>query len=252
MKTVIITLFILVLSACTNAQVYEAPENIIYNNDLITWDAIQDAVSYKVILDDEETLLEESSFDVSHLLDGSYTISIYAIYIDNTEVFSSFNFTVNRFTPVNLSITNNILSFDSSELSTYELFIDEVLITTFNTPSIDLSDYIELFNNYNIQVVAIYDGISYPSEPIQLNTFTKLDLDQEITFELRSSNEISFDFESLDQILWIEMNETIIDETLYTSTSTSLTFNEELFFYPSYGTSLILRFFSQVSKRSRH
>jgi len=237
MKKLLILLLILLLSACDQTQDYKVPENITYNNDLITWDSIQDAISYNVILNDEETLLDEPSFDVSNLPNGEYNILIYAIYEDNTEVFSPFSFTIHRnyTSPMNLSISDHILSFDSSYLTTYQLFIDDILITTFNTTSIDLSTYTQLYNTYDIKVVAIYDDTSYPSETLIYNTHIKLDLDQEMTYELRSSEEISFDFDHLDQIIRIEKNQTIIADTLYTATTTSLTFNKNLFFYPSYG-----------------
>jgi hypothetical protein len=237
MKKLLIILIILLLTACTQTQDYKVPENITYDNDLITWDAIKDAISYKVILNDEETLLDESSFNVSNLPNGEYNILVYAIYEDNTEVFSPFSFTIHRnYTrPMNLSISDHILSFDSSYLTAYQLFINDILITTFNTTSIDLSTYTELYNTYNIKVVAIYDGLVYPSETLIYNTHIKLDLDQEMTYELRSSEEISFDFDHLDQIIRIEKNQTIIADTLYSATTTSLIFDQDLFFYPSYG-----------------
>ncbi len=238
MKKISILIFILFLYAC-EAPYYMAPVNINYAYDQITWDDLKNATSYRVIIDEEiyDIYDNQTHLDVSHLEDGTYDIVVIAYYKEHIERSSNFTFTIDRVyeAPSNITISNNILTFDSNYLTTYELYIDDVFITTFTSKSIDLSSYINIHQIYNIYVNAIYIDTPYTSETYTLNTHIKLDLDQHLDYELRSTTPLSFSFDALDTISYILKNNETLNVSLYTQDETSLTFDPQIFFYPSYG-----------------
>ena len=181
------------------------PEHIKYDNENITWDEIEDASSYQVIINDETYTLYDNTFDVSYLDDGTYDIIIFAIYDDDKQASSHFAFTITREyeAPTNLRFSHPILSFDSQRPTSYELYIDNELITTFDSTTIDISSYIEDNQVYEIKIHAIYNDEYYISDVFILDTHNKLDLDKELTYILKSSTELIFTFDELEEVSYI-------------------------------------------------
>lgn len=241
MKRIIITtLLLFILVGCSTPIEYKAASNIQIENEVITWDAVKDSISYEVTLNEVLYTLSIPSYDISELNNGSYTIRITIIYPEGYKKSIDYDFEISRLyqSPTNLNITDSILSFTSLIPTTYQLYIDDVLITTFEDTSIDISNYVVLNQTSSITVNAIYESQNYMSNVYIYDGQNNLDMNQSITYELRSSDTIVFNFDQLDDVLYIKINDKTLDNTLYTSTSTSITFDKDVFFYPSYGINI--------------
>jgi hypothetical protein len=236
-KLIFLTSLLFILIACSTPIEYEGASNIRIENEIIKWDAVKDAISYEVKLGENVYALSTPSYDISELNNGDYTIRISIIYPENYKKSVDYDFTLSRLyqSPSNLSIQNYILSFTSLIPTTYELYIDDVFIISFEATSIDLSSYLILNKDSNIKVNAIYESQNYMSDVYVYDGQINLDMDRSLTYELRSSDTIVFNFDQLDDVLYIEIDENRLDDALYKFDSTSITFDKDIFFYPSYG-----------------
>jgi hypothetical protein len=234
---IIAALLLFILIGCSTPIEYNIATNIQIEDEMIKWDAVDEAISYEVKIDENVYTLSTPSFNISKLNNGSYTIRITIYYPEGYKKSIDYDFIISRLyqSPTNITIQNSILSFTSLIPTTYELYIDDVFITSFEETSIDISSYVTLNQDSNINVNAIYESQNYMSDVYVYDGQIHLDMDQSLTYELRSSDTIVFNFDQLDAVLSIEIDEEILEDTLYTFDSSSIIFDKDIFFYPSYG-----------------
>ncbi len=239
-KLTVFILLLFILIGCSTPIEYESASNIRIENDTLKWDAVKDALSYEIIFDDMQYTLSIPSYDISQLNNGSYTVRISIIYPEGLKKSIDYSFNISRDyqKPTNLTLEDYILSFTSLIPTTYKLYVDGMYKTTFEETSIDLSEYLNINEGSTINVIAIYESEEYISDTYVFDGRIYLDMNQTLTYELRSSDTIIVNFDHLDTILFIKINGQTLDNALYTATSTSIIFDKDIFFYPSYGLNI--------------
>ncbi|BCR35462.1 hypothetical protein [Mariniplasma anaerobium] len=236
-RIIMLTILLFILVGCSTPIEYETASNIRIEDEIIKWDAVEDAISYEVTLNETLYTLSIPSYDISELINGSYTVRITIIYPEGYKKSIDYDFDISRLyqSPTDLLVDDYILSFTSTIPTTYELYINDILKTSFEETSIDISDYVVLNQDSNIKVNAIYESQDYMSDVYIFDGLIHLDMNQSLTYELRSSETIIVNFDQLDDLMYIKIDDEILADTLYSYTSTSITFDKDIFFYPSYG-----------------
>lgn len=143
------------------------PTNVSITNDLLSWDAVTDATSYMVVIDELEVVVTTTSYDLTNqaLEAGTYDIFVKAIAGDVESMNSALvNYVVLEDTltltaPENVTITGDSLSWDAvTNATSYMIVIDELSIPV-STTNYDLTNQALDPGTYDIYVKAIAGNI---------------------------------------------------------------------------------------------
>lgn len=176
MKRVLIGVLLLIvvtLSGCgSKAPILHGPKDFKFNKqtNVLSWQKDDDALSYKLLIDDEVIHVNETFYDMSHYELGSYTVRVSSVYKDTESMYTTQLIITIKETitaPTNLSFDNetNFVSWDKDVYATsYQLSINDQIIDV-DENMYDLSAYQP--NQYIIKVKALFNGKSSPfSEPL--------------------------------------------------------------------------------------
>src|SRR5690554_3023967 len=141
MKKFVLLFFVVIMLLGCEKQL-TIPDNIRFENDILTWDKVKGAESYRIIIGDDIIYSEESFLDLSSFNEGQYDIYICAIRGQKeTEYSNRFKININRLMQINMRIDNDILIWDQQDFAiSYSLYIDEVKILEIALNQIALSD----------------------------------------------------------------------------------------------------------------
>jgi len=169
MKKLITLLMTLILSvtfiSCGDNNQLEKPENLVFS-DALTWDEVEGADEYLVIINGEEMVLEVPY--LSLVEEGTYEIQIIARatdLIDSDPAEISFEIDYDQDAEITLTKTGDVLSFNSVEKATHYMLVIGEAITRIETTNYTLSgEY-----NYPIYVYAVFPDGSKTVNSNQIN-----------------------------------------------------------------------------------
>ncbi len=158
------------------------PNNFIFENGILFWNAITAAASYEILINDEHEFVSASNqVTIGFNFVGSVNVKVKAIASGDEYMDSSWGedtLTIPQLTlskPSNLNIVDNLLSFDAvANAEEYEIYLDGVLLDTTILTSYLLSPEVISQVGSFIQVKAI-SAIHLPSllsEKIYVGTLT--------------------------------------------------------------------------------
>ena len=164
----------------------DAPDNLaISSSDILSWDQVDGATSYVVMVDSDEHQASTNSFDLGalSLSDGSYQVSVIAKSSDDqSQASTALTYVVDTQTvvdqPQNLAITEDILTWDQVVNATsYEVIIDGQTYTTTNE-TLDLDALSLAVGSYQVTVKAINGSVSSSaSTAVTYTVAADLDMD---------------------------------------------------------------------------
>lgn len=174
MKKFVLLFFVVIMLWGCEKQL-TIPDNIRFENGILTWDKVKGAESYRIIIGDDIIYSEESFLDLSSFNEGQYDIYICAIRGQKeTEYSNRFKININRLMQINMRIDNDILIWDQQDFAiSYSLYIDEVKILEIALNQIALSD-LDLESNsvYAFQIKIKYEQNTSPlSVPYYHHTY---------------------------------------------------------------------------------
>lgn len=155
-----------------------APANVQVENNLLSWNAVENAAGYKVVLNGVIAAdgITATTLDLSELLfsTGDYIISIKAkgnngLYIDSEySAVKIFTYQKELGAPENLAVTaengNVIASWDEVKYADEYIVSVDGAETTATTNSLDITDKVAEVDNYSVSVRAAQNGNFLPSE----------------------------------------------------------------------------------------
>ena len=100
-KLLLLPLLIILLSGCLNTNINSRyPQNISYQDDVITWDAVDGAISYELRIDGHTHTVDTNTFSALILKNGSHSVQIKSIFESSESYYSpTYNFTIQRVYP---------------------------------------------------------------------------------------------------------------------------------------------------------
>ncbi len=154
------TTTILTTGTTTTDYVLQQPTNIVVEDNIITWNTVQNATSYVVKIGDTETPSLTTSFPVPDSVYGSTSISVKAIDATHESAYSEIYLTIIVKTlsyPENIIQTDNVISWDEVTFAIgYVIKINGVEYFTYDT------EYeVDINVASNIQVLAVGDTETY-------------------------------------------------------------------------------------------
>lgn len=164
----------------------DAPDNLaISSSDILSWDQVNGATSYVVMVDSDEHQVSTNSFDLGalSLSDGSYQVSVIAKSSDDqSQASTALTYVVGSQTvvdqPQNLVITEDTLTWDQvDDATSYEVMIDGQTYTATNE-TFDLDALSLAVGSYQVTVKAINGSISSSaSTAVTYTVVADLDMD---------------------------------------------------------------------------
>ncbi|MFP4177907.1 MAG: hypothetical protein ACLFTZ_04000, partial [Acholeplasmataceae bacterium] len=166
----------------------ESPADVTITDGILTWNAVDDADGYLVVVGTDEHEVTETTFDLNalDLAAGTYNVTVSSVAGDSVSTPSAvLEFVVEEETPdqldapTGLSIDDNVLSWDAvSGATRYEVAIgDEVYATT--EANFDLSSLFLSPGSYDVSVTARSGERSSDGSAV-LNHVIAESLDQEV------------------------------------------------------------------------
>ncbi len=175
-----IFLLILLLTGCRKKEeeiIFDVPTNIVQNGEILTWDSVEDATYYSVMIGLNEQTTIETSISLLSFENGSYDVQVraynkseHSIYSDTITIVIKRDYDI----PQELSFDDGLISWSSLVDSTsYTLNINGETIEVFDT-SYNLS--VVQNTIYEISIKANYQsGSSVFSETLYVHTFSTAD-----------------------------------------------------------------------------
>lgn len=167
----------------------DVPDNLaISDSDILTWDMVDDATSYVVMVDSDEHQATTTSFDLGalSLSDGSYQISVIAKSADDqSQASSALTYVVDTQTsvdqPQNLVITGDTLTWDMvDDATSYEVMIDGQTYTA-TSETFDLDALALSVGSYQVTVKAM-NGTASSSASTAVTYTVAEDLDTDSVY----------------------------------------------------------------------
>ncbi|MDD4153869.1 MAG: hypothetical protein PHT30_00465 [Bacilli bacterium] len=227
----------------------QTPTNLAYSNGLLTWNAVDNASSYQVIVNDGSPLSASiNQYNVGFDNVGSVTFKVKAIsaneqYLDSA--FAEIEVQIAPLTltaPQNLAINGGVLSYDTVEHATAygiyhnDVFLEETTSTQYAIPSLVLAQsgsYLQVqarstIHNDSALSVKVYLGATEISNETQLRDMSLTGyylLTQDIFL---TSNWIAKDFNGVLDGNGHEISGLILDESVSEPAGFFKTINEAL------------------------
>ena len=221
-KKLIVILLLFSLIGCSESNdMVRYPKNIMYLDEVVSWDLVDDATSYSIKINNDVYSTEETLFSLETFPNGTYDIRVRTHKDDVSSYFSpAISITINRtyqtFDEVTLS--NHILSWSEIlGVSSYEIYDAMTLLATTSNASIDLTLLdLEIHELYQIRVAALYpttDRIF--SNTYIYHTYEDLDITIQTTFNHNQVEVLSICVGSQLNIDYILFENQLIDSSLY-------------------------------------
>lgn len=251
-KLILLLLIVFTLAGCTSTRVLSTPKNIVVSEDSLSWDAVEDAEYYVLIINQQAYIIYETTYSFSLLDDGNYSIYIKAKAegFSDSELTDEIYVTIARIYPIpqNISIEDGMMHWDNLDnVLSYMISInDETFLLSEN--SFNLQDLPENAI-YFIKVKALYDldkESSY-SEIIKYHTFFELYDVFDITFSKNTSEDYISDLSLLTITIndLVDEEDEVVDNLHFAISDKQLTFRNSFLTSLPYG---VHTFFLQTSE----
>lgn len=146
----------------------DKPTNIRFYNGFIWWDEVENASSYRVWINDEESVVDTNRIEVGYSAPGVVTFKVQAFVIDQSYLDSEIVTTeitipkITLETPTGLALNDNVLTFNTVPYAeAYQIYVDGNLHARVDTNSHTLSQQTIDQSTY-VQVKAISE-VNYHS-----------------------------------------------------------------------------------------
>ncbi len=219
-------LFILILLGCmTDDDTLDFPRSLNLNNEVLSWNAVENATSYTINIDGVEYDSTELSFDLNFLDNGSYEIKILTNQDDESSEYSPvFNVVFERdyTAPQNVMVVDDIfLTWDAMEsVTSYSVWMDDEEIAITWVASYDLSllslitsqyHSFQVTGNYGVHSTLKSSSVGYVNFPLGGDAISA-------TYTLNQIEDVVIAFEGTTTVdyVWFEGN--FISSDLYSQT----------------------------------
>lgn len=220
------------------------PENLQLDNYFIRWDKVDNATSYKLIINGHEYTVVEPFFDIKDFINGEYVVKVRAINPKFTDsVYSKelkFTLKDDIYIPSDFKISNDIIEWSlDKEAMQYVVSINDIEYYCYEN-KYDLRD-LNINQVYFIKVKAVYrHSESEYSESIVYHTYQDVyqSID-DVNFDKNSTNDLTIDMEEDFVIDKLVLYNKEID---YLYQNNALKINCNILSSVEYGNNLILVF----------
>ena len=247
-KKILIIILLIFLSGCGNGdETVRYPQNIVYQDYLITWNEVANSTSYSVKINDIVYVVDEgTSFSVDFLPNGIYDIRLKTNRNESSSYYSpALQVVITRdyeaFT--SFTLVSDLISWSPlQDVTTYELYNDDQLLGTTSSSSFDLST-LTLSNNqlYYLKIGARYPTGDYVySNTLLYHNYENLDLIIETSFNRQSVEDLSINLGSQMTIDYLLFNNQVIETNLYSITNDMLTLEHDAFHPDELGTHTLI------------
>lgn len=222
MKKILFIIVLIFLGGCQGNKTLDRPINLRLEEDVVLWDAVEDAEAYVIYINYQAFLIETTQYDFSQYENGTYKVNIKAIADGYKDSFLSDEIVVviNRVYPIpqNITIEDGMISWDVIDQAIHYVISISGESLIVNATSFDLKVLPENMV-YEIRVKAIYPNNkeSLFSSVIRFHTYLNfVDVYEEV-FLKSSEDDIELDLSDyLLQILKIkDETNTEIDTNAY-------------------------------------
>lgn len=236
-KIIFSILLILILSGCVqDDDAVDFPRSLHLQDEMLSWDAVENATSYTISIDGEEYTSTDLFFDLNFLENGSYEIMILTNQDDESSKYSPvFSVVIERdyTAPQNMSLMYDIfLTWDEIEnVTSYSIIIDDDEVGSTLVSSYDLSSLILDANQlYQLQVVGNYGAHSTEkSASIAYHSYLGLGIIIQETFTLNQDEPVVLSFMNIIILDYVLVDDLIISEDLYTQTISLIELDASIF-----------------------
>lgn len=180
---------LLALSACQEEnEPLDTPSNITENDLEITWESVDGAESYIVEVNDEEAIVNRTSFSLHDYDEGTYAIRVKAL---NNETESDFSDTLEVDVsheypfPDAFTIEDGTLEWEDLDADSYILEVngEEETVTDNRFP-------LDAETHYDIRIKAVYpEGESLYSKTVTINNFSQINETYTLQYSLKSGTD---------------------------------------------------------------
>ena len=229
-------MFVLILIGCSdNNDLIRYPENIIYSDEMVIWDAVPNAVSYSIKINNDVFSVHDTSFSLFLLPNGTYDIRLRSHAADGLSYFSpALTIIINRTyeTFDEIVFDHHLISWSEiNGVSTYEIYNNLELLASTQHTQFDLSSLeLEVHRLYQIRLAAVYpttDRIF--SNTFIYHTYEDLDITIETTFNHNQIEFLTFNVGSQLTIDYLLFENQLIDESLFSLEDGMLTLQHDGF-----------------------
>jgi len=244
-KALLLIILLFILSGCvTNDDQLDFPRSLHLNQEVLSWDAVEDATFYTLNINGETYNTSELFFNLNFLDNGSYEIKILAYYGEIYSEYSPvFNVVFERdyTAPQNVVIVDEIfLTWDAIEFVTsYSIWMDEEEIALTWVPSYDLSLLTLNVNQpHSFQVTGNYGVHStLKSIPVEYTYLPRIGNTLLETYTLNQSAQVVILLENPTTINSVWFESEFISSDYYTqSVNTQIEFDPSVFESLAVGT----------------
>ncbi|HPZ28032.1 MAG: hypothetical protein WBL36_02040 [Bacilli bacterium] len=218
MKRIIFLLTFMIIALCGCGNKLSAPENITFADEVLSWDAVKGAESYRLIIGSETYYTEEASYDLTFLGDGRYDVYICALKGEKASPYTDkFRIVIKRSLQANIHVDGEYLAWDKiNSAKSYALYIDGVETATVDDEKVLLSD-LDLDPNkiYVVQIRAIYEhNTSTLSDHYYHHTYATIEELSQAEVNLSDKKALEIDVSETDIKAILFDNESIEDYSL--------------------------------------
>ncbi|MCF7931024.1 MAG: hypothetical protein K9L02_05915 [Acholeplasmataceae bacterium] len=244
-KALVLIFLLLILSGCDmNDDQLDFPRSLHLNQEVLSWDAVEDATFYTLNINGETYDTSELFFNLNFLDNGSYEIKILAyygyIYSEYSPVFNVI-FDRDYMAPQNVMIVDEVfLTWDAIEfITSYSIWMDDEEVALTWVPSYDLSlltlnvnqsHSFQVTGNYGVHATLKSTSLEYTYLPRIGNTLL-------VSYTLNQNEQVIIELEnpSIINSVWFE-SEFISSDLFTQSVNTQIEFNPSIFESLSVGT----------------
>ncbi|MGB3997431.1 MAG: hypothetical protein WBL36_03085 [Bacilli bacterium] len=211
MKRIVVLFLLMMIAICGCADKLKPPDNITFDGDVLSWDAVKGADSYRIIIEDEIYSTTETTYDLTFLADGAYDVYLCALKGNQASPYSDqIRIIIKRSLTVNMRVTGGNVVWDEIESAlSYVFYVDGVETETIDTESVPVSGLnLETNKIYMFQVKAVFANNASPlSSSYYHHTYeTVLDLEA-VEIKLPEKKALSMDFAGAEIVAAVAGNQ---------------------------------------------
>jgi len=214
---------VLLLVGCQNQnQIIVGPKNIYYDNDtfILSWDSVEGAIEYELVINDEKFRVTTTSFDVKDYDHGVYRVKVKAILSNKESIYTSTqSFFINKVTHVYMYTDKNKIYWDNIVDATYvlsysEMFSQDVTSVQPKTNEFKIPDVLKDTNTL-ITLKTYYNKQLLVTSTLQLNFNMVLGFyESDYEIEVSNPNEVYINGNLVEEGFSLTPNKVVLSKEL--------------------------------------